>query len=191
MVSMKAIKPQVEFVGKLILNPGLVLDESGLCDIQQMDKTIGTIINRQLALLNKTQTWLAEEVQVSNNAVTKWIRSGKISRVNAKKTAAALKISVDELLGSTSAEKDDDYSSLVQIYESLSDQGKKALLAHAEFLQSQNQKTNPIDAQGVDRESLQDTGPAATSRAAHKNKFTVSAEEINNGETTGSTAIKK
>lgn len=69
---------------------------------------LGKIITRELARLGQTQSWLAEECEVSDNAVSKWIKTGKISRVNAGKVAAALGISMDQLLGLVSASDDPD-----------------------------------------------------------------------------------
>jgi plasmid maintenance system antidote protein VapI len=63
-----------------------------------MSKHVGKIILDRLRAINQTQTWLAEYVGVSNNAVSKWIDSGKISRANAIKVAEALNISTDDLL---------------------------------------------------------------------------------------------
>lgn len=64
-----------------------------------MNPPLGNIIKQRLADLAKTQEWLAEECGVSKNAVSKWIRDGKISRENAVKAARALGLAVDQLLG--------------------------------------------------------------------------------------------
>ncbi|HEY4355628.1 MAG TPA: helix-turn-helix transcriptional regulator [Acidobacteriaceae bacterium] len=48
--------------------------------------------------MGQTQAWLAEKCEVSENAVSKWIRTGKISRKNAIKASGALGISLDQLL---------------------------------------------------------------------------------------------
>jgi transcriptional regulator with XRE-family HTH domain len=64
-----------------------------------MDNAVGKLIKTRLKELKKTQGWLAEEVGVSNVAVTKWIKSGKVSRENTSKVADALMISIDKLLG--------------------------------------------------------------------------------------------
>lgn len=47
-----------------------------------MATELGKFIHDRLADMQKTQTWLAEEMSVSANAVSKWIKSGKISRTN-------------------------------------------------------------------------------------------------------------
>lgn len=60
---------------------------------------MGLAIRARLDELQKTQGWLAEELGVSNNAVSKWISTGKISRENSVAAARALEISVEELLG--------------------------------------------------------------------------------------------
>jgi len=51
---------------------------------------------------SKTQGWLAEEVGVSNNAVSKWIKTGKISRDSAILVAKALGLTLGHLLGEES-----------------------------------------------------------------------------------------
>ncbi|OYO29180.1 LexA family transcriptional regulator [Janthinobacterium sp. PC23-8] len=58
----------------------------------------GQTIKSRLSALGKTQGWLAERADVSHNAVSKWIKTGKISRENAILVAQALSCSVDELL---------------------------------------------------------------------------------------------
>lgn len=75
------------------------------CYVRWMARTnsdisaIGLAIQARLRTLRKTQAWLAEQVGVSTNAVSKWMRSDKISRQNAIRVADALAISVDDLLG--------------------------------------------------------------------------------------------
>lgn len=60
---------------------------------------LGNAIRARLQELSKTQGWLAAELGVSNNAVSKWIKSGKISRENALAAARLLEVSVEVLLG--------------------------------------------------------------------------------------------
>lgn len=59
---------------------------------------LGKTIKARLKALDQTQAWLAEQVGVSENAVSKWIKSGEISRENIKPTADALQVSVAQLL---------------------------------------------------------------------------------------------
>jgi transcriptional regulator with XRE-family HTH domain len=59
---------------------------------------LGKTIKARLKAAGKTQAWLAERVGVSENAVSKWIKSGEISRENIKSAADALGISVAQLL---------------------------------------------------------------------------------------------
>lgn len=63
-----------------------------------MTSQLGKIIKDRLGELSKTQEWLAEETSVSKNAVSKWIRDGKISRENAVKVARVLDLTNDQLL---------------------------------------------------------------------------------------------
>ena len=60
---------------------------------------MGTAIRKRLQELGKTQVWLAAELDVSNNAITKWIKTGKISRENSVAASRVLGMSVEELLG--------------------------------------------------------------------------------------------
>lgn len=75
----------------------LVVHQAG--DNSVMENTIGRKIAQRLRALNQTQVWLAAQVDVSNNAVTKWIKSGQISIDKAMKVATTLEITLDELLG--------------------------------------------------------------------------------------------
>lgn len=76
---------------------------------------LGTTIRTRLQQLSKTQVWLADELGVSNNAVSKWIATGKISRENSIAAAKALDISVDELLGEESAGRGQDEDSADEV----------------------------------------------------------------------------
>lgn len=60
---------------------------------------MGNVISEYLRERKLSQEWLAEQVGVSIVAVSKWTRTGKISRPNAIKVAEILHISVDELYG--------------------------------------------------------------------------------------------
>lgn len=64
---------------------------------------LGTTIRARLRQLGKTQVWLADELGVSNNAVSKWIGTGKISRENSIAAARILGMTVEELLGAEPA----------------------------------------------------------------------------------------
>ena len=63
-----------------------------------MTSPLGKIIKARLSELSKTQEWLAEKTSVSKNAVSKWIRDGKISRENAVSVARVLGLTNDQLL---------------------------------------------------------------------------------------------
>lgn len=45
--------------------------------------SFGTRLDQALRVRNKTQTWLAEQLGISDQAISKWKRSGQISRDNA------------------------------------------------------------------------------------------------------------
>jgi transcriptional regulator with XRE-family HTH domain len=86
-------QPQVDFTVNLPLvarlNPGL----HAFCM-----SPLGKTIKNRLKTLGRTQAWLAEQVGVSENAVSKWIKTGEISRSNIQPTADALQISSAHLL---------------------------------------------------------------------------------------------
>lgn len=65
----------------------------------------GKLIKTRLEDLKRTQSWLAEEAGVSDNAVSKWIKTGKLKRENVQPVADLLEITADQLLaGSPSVE---------------------------------------------------------------------------------------
>lgn len=86
-------QPQVDFPVNLALvaplNPGL--HAYGM-------SPLGKTIKARLKALGRTQAWLAEQVGVSENAVSKWIKNGEISRENSIECASVLGISVAQLL---------------------------------------------------------------------------------------------
>lgn len=45
----------------------------------EMDTPLGKLIKERLHAMKKTQLWFAEQCGVSSPAVTKWIKTGKIS----------------------------------------------------------------------------------------------------------------
>lgn len=59
---------------------------------------LGKTITSRLKALGQPQSWLAEKCGVSEQAVSKWIKSGKISREKAIESAKHLEISVTQLL---------------------------------------------------------------------------------------------
>jgi hypothetical protein len=98
-VSMAQIKPQVNYRVK----QGLVEPSNGSIDNPGMTHPLGKIIKDRLKSLKKTQGWLAEQANVSDTAVSKWIATGKISRGSAMDVSRILGISIDTLLGSAAA----------------------------------------------------------------------------------------
>jgi len=60
---------------------------------------IGGRIRERLNDLGKNQGDLAEALDLSDNAVSKWIKTGKISRSNAVRAAEFLRTTVDYLTG--------------------------------------------------------------------------------------------
>lgn len=102
LVSMAQIKPQVKFaVKRRLVEPG-----NGSTDNRRMAHPVGKIIKDRLRSLNRTQGWLAEQANVSDTAVSKWIATGKISRESAKDVSRILGISLDTLLGAAEMTQD-------------------------------------------------------------------------------------
>ena len=82
---------------------------------------IGREIGAALKRLRKSQEWLAGEMSVSSNAVSKWIKFGTISRENAIQLSQILRIPLDKLL----AGKDNVIS---EVLESLPFERSKSML---------------------------------------------------------------
>lgn len=64
-----------------------------------MPTPVGQAIDAGLRALGKKPEWLADKLRVTPAAVSKWRKTGAISRHNAARVAGVLNISVDELLG--------------------------------------------------------------------------------------------
>lgn len=88
------IKPQVDFK----FNRRLVEHTLNQMDDSGMSEKIGKLIAARLKELGKGQAWLAENACVSVNAVSKWTKTGKISRGNVARVAELLGLSADELM---------------------------------------------------------------------------------------------
>lgn len=66
--------------------------------VEKHVSALGQVIDAALKRLGKNQSWLAEEVGVSDNAISKWKRTGQISRENAVAVADLLALDLDVLL---------------------------------------------------------------------------------------------
>lgn len=86
-----------------VVNPGCLERTSLMGEhsaIMLTDLSIlGARIKERLKDLGKTQGDLAEALELSDNAVSKWVKSGKISRENAVRAAEFLRTTVDWLTG--------------------------------------------------------------------------------------------
>lgn len=60
--------------------------------------SLDDVIREALDRLERTQQWLAEQVDVTPQAVAKWMKTGQISRENATEVARVLGVSLDALL---------------------------------------------------------------------------------------------
>lgn len=101
MRAIENIKPQVDFNINRIFNPALVEYVTYAVDNPHMENHVGDTIRKRLRELGKSQEWLAGEMDVSSNAVSKWIKTGKISRENAIRVAGILRMSVEQLLANS------------------------------------------------------------------------------------------
>lgn len=89
-------------------------------------KLLGRRIATRLTEMNKTQRWLAEKLEVSDQAVTKW-RSGSSSPEFGKlrALARALQCSIGYLAGD---EADDTIAEATRLMSNLTDDGRKTAL---------------------------------------------------------------
>lgn len=91
----------------------------------------GQVILDRLEALKQTQQWLADKVEVSKNAVTKWIRTGQIARENLPEITKWLELkTIDELVrpGMPEGGETPSYSfkeqSLINAYWGVSDEAR-------------------------------------------------------------------
>lgn len=104
-----------------------------------MENLIGIFIKTRLKELKQTQGWLAEKAGVSNVAVTKWIKSGKISRENAVVVADILNTSIDKLLGNESLNAENELErQLLLFFRGITFEHQDELLSYANFLYSKD-----------------------------------------------------
>lgn len=123
MLSMRDIKPQVYFKFN-----HRFLSTSNYSSENETMVNIGNKIKAAIDAKGITQTALAEIIGVSNNAVTKWIRTGKVSKKNIPKVAHALGMSSTDFLD---AQPDEDIARALRI---LKDPKLRALFFAAEPL---------------------------------------------------------
>lgn len=65
---------------------------------------IGYLIKRRLKDLGKNQSWLVAEAKVSDNAVSKWIKSGNMSRESIANISQILGIPVGLFIGASASD---------------------------------------------------------------------------------------
>ena len=70
----------------------------------QQPSPIGYLIKRRLEDLGKNQSWLAAEAGVSDNAVSKWIKSGNMSRESIANISRILGIPVGLFVGAAASD---------------------------------------------------------------------------------------
>lgn len=91
---MSEIQPQVD----ILFNRGLLGWAWPARTISTMESHFGTVLKNRLEALEKTQRWLADALGVSDQAVSKWIKTGSISLDHAKEVASLLGVSLDSLV---------------------------------------------------------------------------------------------
>lgn len=94
---MSKIKPQVEFNFNLQC---VEFDRGGAYPRAMSEKTIGEQINDAIDRKGLTQAFIADRLQVSNNAVSKWIKTGKVSKKNIPLLCQLLELDAGIFLGS-------------------------------------------------------------------------------------------
>lgn len=123
MLSMPNIKPQVYFN----FNRRFLPSSASSIENKPM-MHIGHKIKAAIKAKGITQMALAEVVGVSNNAVTKWVRTGKVSKKNIPKVAKALGMPTTDFLD---GQPDEDLARALRI---LQDPKLRALFFAAEPL---------------------------------------------------------
>lgn len=101
---------------------------------------LGAKIRDALHNQKKTQSWLANKVGVSDNAVTKWLKNGKISRANAKKVSDALGLSLDDLLSDAPGTSDSPSHQFVSLFGQLTEAQQGSLLLQLRKLVKENER---------------------------------------------------
>lgn len=115
-----------------------------------MSIEIGKLIRAKLKSMGKTQGWLAEEMKspkrpagLSINAISKWMKTGKVARENVQQLADILDLSTDQLLagdsrvelvppGETTIDRlTPDEKQLLDLYRGSTNDGKSALMGMA------------------------------------------------------------
>jgi transcriptional regulator with XRE-family HTH domain len=94
---MRAIQPQVELNFNWF-NPRCLPESTASWEHGPVESRIGRLISLRLGEVGRTQRWLAEQVGVSDNAVSKWIKSGKVGKKHALKVSALLGVDLGSLL---------------------------------------------------------------------------------------------
>lgn len=95
MFSTAYIQPQVESRFNRRVVDGRIHDSEN----QSMaNSEIGRLIRDRLRAMGKTQGWLAERMGVSDNAVSKWVKSGSIARAKIVQLAGLLGVDPAALL---------------------------------------------------------------------------------------------
>ncbi len=94
-----------------------------------MENPFSTVVNRRLRELGRTQNWLAEQVDVTDQAVSKWLKTGQIKLDHAKRVAELLSVSLDSLLRRKPSPAD----ALFQVLLSLPESDRKEALGFLLF----------------------------------------------------------
>lgn len=110
-----------------------------------MANGIGLKIKKALNDKGKTQRWLAEQIGVSDFAVTKWIKEGKISRENIGRLAHVLNMSPAEFIQGAESmsytHPDPKIKAMMKVMESMTEYQKDTLIKISAAV-SEHEKSN-------------------------------------------------
>lgn len=126
---MKLIKPQVDFNFNPRFNQEFLgdhhrLGEALVMDANQIGNSFGQRVRSRRKALKKSQGWLAEKMEVSINAVSKWENGGDASLSNIRQIAKNLRCTVGYLAG----DHDDPHiAEVVRLMEELTEPGRLAV----------------------------------------------------------------
>lgn len=117
-----------------IFNYRLLLRKNTRFIIGSMDTPLGKLIKSRLKEMKKTQAWFAEQCGVSSPAVTKWIKTEKISLDKAILASKILGIQLDDFVDGKN--QDEFKRQLIYFFEGMSLKHKDDLLYMAQKFHS-------------------------------------------------------
>ncbi len=89
---------------------------------------VGKLILDALKAKGRSQAWLAEEMDVSNTAVSKWIKKGTIARARVSQLSALTGVPVGDLIAATGPDEETEDVELAAVREEARMLARDALL---------------------------------------------------------------